>query len=1158
MDDIFGSDMPADTGQETGAQQAFSNTIAESIGLSPKLDSYTPDAVSGAISDAASAVSKASEEGVSTASQAMDATMQAASDKVGQAKTAAEQAAGQAKSAAESLASQTQNDIMAAAQSASGAAQSIVSAPDKGNALLTAAKAEGEALKDKIRATIADAASQASDQFESAKSLAGATDAAGDLSIIQAATDVYLQEVEATLLRSVDTFTEWHAPLKQVEVPPKAPTTPPPVITEGPTLYEAEPVADGPTEEESIPLWFTFEAVEAPGEFVIHEFDYEDEIFNLPKLDVKLASKNPTIDLNKLLDTPATLTIHNRVVGTRHVSGIISEITRGDSGIMRDIEDLNPEEDLGQVRTFYNMTIVPALHRLSLGSDSKSFRKMAVPDLVADVIKTYAGDMAVAMDISGQHDEREYIVQQNETHLEFIERLMAEEGIWYHFTSDTSGKHTIHICDNPAASPDCPELETLAYEPNPGASIGDFDTAMMCDRFSLKEKLHSTSVSQRDYTFKKPDYNQEQSVPSSVNNGAKADYELYNFPGRYKSDATGAPFTQHKMEAIRVGSTKATGGTYSPHLHAGHVFTLSGHPRDEYNMRYRLLKVVHKGTQPQALEEDAGDTGMASYQSEFEAMPASQAYRPIFTRRRSDHRKITTPPALHGPQLGTVVGPEEEEIYVDSHGRVLVHFNWDRHNEPHLPSSVWVRVAHSWAGNGFGAPFFPRVGTEVIVEFIGGDVDQPIVTGQLYNANTSYPYPLPNHKSRTALRSASYKGEGFNEISFEDEADNEHLHLNAQKFMSTMVNGHNTHVVGGSSINVSRGNQFTSQHHLLSKSVGGATFLIGGRNALDRVSESIDLKGAKSKVIGKATDISISTVIPDVKDDIKHGVKQSTHMGRTLGDADITSYLTLMHTYAGDRDETALTSAISRLPVQGGDGGESLSDLAAAIAHITGDAAVEKLKKASKSADQRVDKSAGNNNGQTDTFLENIAHEAVDNIADEVTGTFYKSMARIRSLLSRGVFKVVAAKFVDITAGVGFFVHTHKFLSLVSRKRIGIYAGENMDQRVQGEYDITARKRFTLGTDEFNGYVEKKDSFWKLGRNGKWEVKNKVTWDVGDEFTIKCGKSEFTMRDDGTIRIKGKTINLSSAKKMILSSTGSADYKAKATNNIKGAKINLN
>ncbi|MGV0911520.1 type VI secretion system Vgr family protein [Martelella sp. FOR1707] len=554
-------------------------------------------------------------------------------------------------------------------------------------------------------------------------------------------------------------------------------------IMDIPALYQNQDIA------------FTFEAPALKdAQFLVHGFEAREKLFGLTQVDIELVSEDPDIDLNALLDTPATLTIHHKYAGIRHLSGVIAEIARADEGFHR---------------TFYTVTLLPMLHRLDHGSDCRIFQQKTVPDIIREILKEN-GVEDVQWHMAGEHVAREYCVQYRETHLAFAERIAAEEGIWYYFTYGENGQHTLHFIDMPQIVGKLPDLPELEYNANPGGAV----KGVFCNRFAFHERLRSTVYTQRDYTFKNPPYTQEHKAERQEDNGAKRDYALYDYPGRYKRDVAGKPFTKYRMEATRTDATTADGQTNAIHLMPGFRMALTDHPNKACNIDWHLLSVSHSGEQPQALKEEAG-SGATTYSASFSAMPARLPYRPPTTKK----------PMVDGPQIARVTGPEGEEIYCDEFARIKVWFPWDHRGEQNDKSSCWIRVANNWAGATWGHMAIPRIGQEVIVDFLEGDPDQPIVTGRTYNAMNKPPYKLPENKTRMTIKSQTHKGNGYNELRFEDEKDHEEVFVHSQKDRNEKTNNNHSERINNNwvqSVGHNKGIEVENNH----------TEVIGGDMAL--------------------------------------------------------------------------------------------------------------------------------------------------------------------------------------------------------------------------------------------------------------------------------------------------------------------------------------
>ncbi|NAW88677.1 type VI secretion system tip protein TssI/VgrG, partial [Photobacterium halotolerans] len=289
-------------------------------------------------------------------------------------------------------------------------------------------------------------------------------------------------------------------------------------------------------------------------------------------------------------------------------------------------------------------------------------------------------------------------------------------------------------------------------------------------------RVHTGAVSQNDYNYLTPKTRLMADVPESDEAEVYTDLAVYRYPGRYGQQPQGKLQSDFRLSAHKVSGTELKATTCVMRLIPGYSFQMEHHPRQSLNRDFILLEVKHEGSDPQAHAEEAGDEP-TTYHNEVIAFPADMTYR----------APALPAPVVKGPQTAVVVGPANEEIYTDNLGRIKIQFHWDRLGASDEHSSCWVRVSQSLAGPNWGAVFLPRIGHEVVVSFLEGDPDQPLVTGSVYNGLHLPPYDLPLKKTRTTLRSKTHKGEGYNEISLDDETHHEELYLRAQKDMNTLV-----------------------------------------------------------------------------------------------------------------------------------------------------------------------------------------------------------------------------------------------------------------------------------------------------------------------------------------------------------------------------------
>ncbi|MEI7410143.1 type VI secretion system tip protein TssI/VgrG [Pectobacterium aroidearum] len=490
----------------------------------------------------------------------------------------------------------------------------------------------------------------------------------------------------------------------------------------------------------------------AAGTFAVVDFRL-DEGLNRPfSLSLSLASALPDVDFGAVLDQPCELMIWYEGELKRRVSGIVSGFTQGDTGFRR---------------TRYQIEVRPALWRLGLRTNARIFQAQK-PEAIISMLLEEAGITDYAFALRNEHAVREYCVQYRESDLAFVTRLAAEEGMYF-FHEYEEGKHRVVFADDAGALTKGPELFfNLATQ---GLSEGEY-----VRRFHYAERVSTAEVELKDYSFKTPAYGLSHKKMSGELEHQRESYQHYDYPGRYKQDPSGKAFSGYRLDALRSGAVTSEGESNCAGLMPGSTFTLTEHPNTTLNAVWQAVSVTHVGQQPQALEEESGGEPTTMSNS-FAVVKGTTTWRAAMPYK----------PMVDGPQIATVVGPTGEEIYCDPYGRVKLQFPWDRYGASNDQSSCWVRVSQGWAGGQYGMIAIPRIGHEVIVSFLEGDPDQPIVTGRTFHATNPTPYPLPANKTRTVLRTKTHQGEGFNELRFEDQAGQEEIYLHGQKDLKALV-----------------------------------------------------------------------------------------------------------------------------------------------------------------------------------------------------------------------------------------------------------------------------------------------------------------------------------------------------------------------------------
>ncbi|WP_343736810.1 type VI secretion system tip protein TssI/VgrG [Achromobacter sp.] len=520
--------------------------------------------------------------------------------------------------------------------------------------------------------------------------------------------------------------------------------------------------------EHAIPIQSDIRFTFAIGDesFDVVEFTLQEGLSETFLLDVELASANAAVNFGNVLDRTALLTIWRGDLPVRYVHGAVSSFVQRDTGFRR---------------SRYSATVEPRLARLKLSSDWRIFQSLTVPQITEAVLKAHGLTLDYEQRNTTAHQPREYCVQAGDTDYHFVERIMREEGFFYSFRHSAQGHQLVHsdrlfihgrVGDEP-----------VQYNPTPG---GDQPQPAL-RRFAYTESVRTARQTQRDYTFHHPRYSHEHTCDGQDLSHQGRRYERYDYPARAKFDEAGRPFAENRLRGHRRDARMALVEGDDPRLQPGISFTLAGHPREDMNRGWRPVRIVHRGTQHASQAEESADAQSGThYHYEAELVPDDTEWRAEPLPR----------PRIEGPQNAVVVGPPNEEIYTDAYGRVKVQFPWDRQGQQDEYSSCWIRVSQNIAGATWGHMAIPRVGQEVIVSYFDGDPDQPVITGRVYNRLQLPPYELPRHKTRMTIKSKTHKGEGFNELRFEDEMDQEEIYVHAQKDQNIKVNHDETRSVG--------------------------------------------------------------------------------------------------------------------------------------------------------------------------------------------------------------------------------------------------------------------------------------------------------------------------------------------------------------------------
>ena len=473
-------------------------------------------------------------------------------------------------------------------------------------------------------------------------------------------------------------------------------------------------------------LFYAMNATEALGRM----FDFE----------VGVLSEDHAVKLEDLLGQPITVTLDLAGDGKRHFHGLVSQLSY-----------------VGTVGRYahYGLRLRPWLWFLTRTTDCRIFQGMTVPDIIKEVF----GDLGfsdVEDSLTGSYAPWDYCVQYRESAFNFVSRLMEQEGIYYYFKHEED-KHTLVLADSYSAHAPVSGYEEIPFYPPEESEDSDLDRFL---DWKISQEVQATSYILNDYDFEAPKSDIKTSATATKKHSG-TDYKVYDYPGEYIDTSVGDEYVKYRMEELTAGyETYSAQGT-ARGLMAGALFSLIDHPRADQNKEFLVVSAAH--TLASGGYETGGGGGGLTYEGSIVSIDAQVPYR---------SQRITRKPHVQGPQTAVVVGPSGETVWTDKYGRIKAQFHWDRHGSSDENSSCWMRVSQAWAGKNWGGMHIPHVGQEVVVDFLEGDPDRPLVTGRVYNADNMPPLDLPGNKYKSIIQ--DHFG---NKIQFDGTPGEEHVQI---------------------------------------------------------------------------------------------------------------------------------------------------------------------------------------------------------------------------------------------------------------------------------------------------------------------------------------------------------------------------------------------
>ncbi|QEG01406.1 Phage-related baseplate assembly protein [Stieleria maiorica] len=508
-----------------------------------------------------------------------------------------------------------------------------------------------------------------------------------------------------------------------------------------------------------------------PDKLLFHRMSAFERLGCLFEFSLDLLSDDHNIVLEDLLGTPACVSVLLPNGSTRYFHGLVNRFSWAGSHSQKSV---------------YRATLVPWLWFLTRTSNCRIFQNKTVPEIIETVFRDH-GFTDYVLRFRETYRRWDYCVQYRESDFDFVSRLMEQEGIYYFFSHEDS-KHEMVLADDASAHSAASGYATVPFFPPDEGRLREIEHVY---HWSASNEVQTGAYVLDDYDFERPNADLLATSKSQRKHNLSK-FEVYDYPGEYTKGQDGTNYSRRRIEEHEARFERVRGSANVLGFQTGSLFSLDGHFRSDQNAEYLIVATNLE------LTTSESETGQSDSESESELLPEC-SFEAIKSRQVFRSQRQTPSPKIRGPQTAVVVGKAGEEIFTDKYGRVKVQFHWDREGKSDENSSCWVRVAQSWAGKRWGSIHIPRVGQEVIVEFLEGDPDRPIITGRVYNANEMPPYKLPDNRTQSGIKThSSSKGtdQNFNELRFEDKKGEEQVYFHAEKDFERIVENNDTLKVG--------------------------------------------------------------------------------------------------------------------------------------------------------------------------------------------------------------------------------------------------------------------------------------------------------------------------------------------------------------------------
>ncbi|ELY3595398.1 type VI secretion system Vgr family protein [Cronobacter turicensis] len=704
----------------------------------------------------------------------------------------------------------------------------------------------------------------------------------------------------------------------------------------------------------------------APGSLLFWALKGEEKLSTPFRFDVDLLSDDFTINRQQLLGQPMTVTIPTQTLNPRYLTGNITGVT------------VRSEELDSKRYAVYQLTLEPDFWPMTRDRNFRIFQQQRVPDIVKTLFSEH--NVSVEDQLTRNYRQWDYCVQYAESSFDFISRLLELEGISYLFRHDKEG-HTLVLMDDYTRAKPFPGYDVIAWHATSGGGVvKEEGVSQLTASHVVTPGLYSTD----DYDFRKPHAWMLQTMQNPVS-PSPGKIDVYDWPGRFVEHGDGEAYARIRQQAWQAQQQQTRGSGTASGIAPGHTFRLIKAPHVADNADWLVVGAQYE------FEENpytSGGLGEGRQRIDFTAIPAQTPFRPAL---------VTPWPRTYGPQTARVVGPKGESIWTDRYGRVKVKFHWDRFSQGDENSSCWVRVSSAWAGQGFGGIQIPRVGDEVVVDFINGEPDRPIIIGRVYNEARMPPWELPAAATQMGFMSRSKDGspDNANALRFEDKPGQEQFWLHAERNMDTEVEQDESHSVGSNRTKTVGKDETSHIKQNRTRTVDGNETVTVGQNRTKTIqgSETTTVNQHRTETVKGNETLSVE----QNRDETITGNHTATVKSNQIGIVDGNQILTV------NQDRTRTVNGNEKVQVQQN---RTVAVTGNQTLNVTGNRDVTVSSNENRVVSQKQVVSIGA--GRTLTITGGDTRFTEGSVADSATTTFQINVGESGILISNGSIEITA------------------------------------------------------------------------------------------------------------------------------------------------------